>query len=182
MAIDIYQPFTNPVTGETFRCLSETAEAYTMEWIVQPNGFVPFEHIHVFQDEVFCVREGRLRAVINGQVQFGLPGQVVTVTRGTRHKAYNDSAHALVCTVEYRPALDIARTFQCFSGLTFDRDIDRRLGINVPKMLYFMKRMQVRSLARPSNIPGPVFSLLMQLFYLFGSLAGWQKLYTRYTQ
>jgi len=47
MAIDLYQPFTNPVTKETFRCLSCTDEAYAMEWIVQPEGYVPFEHIHV---------------------------------------------------------------------------------------------------------------------------------------
>ena len=59
MAIDLYQSFTNPVTKETFRCLSSTEEAYVMEWIVQPDGYVPFEHVHVHQDEIFHVQARR---------------------------------------------------------------------------------------------------------------------------
>jgi quercetin dioxygenase-like cupin family protein len=182
MAIDLYQPFTNPVTTETFRCLSQTEEAYTMEWIVQPNGFVPFEHIHVNQDEIFHVKEGKIRAIINGQVHYGKPGEVVAVPRGVRHKAYNDSMEVLVCVVEYKPALDIFKSFQCFSGLTFDNDIDRRNGINIPKMMYFMRMMNVKALARPASVPGPLFSLLLNVFYMVGSLAGWETLYKRYTE
>jgi len=182
MAIDIYQPFTNPITRETFRCLSHTEEVYTMEWTVQPNGFVPFEHIHLFQDEVFHVKQGKIRAVINGQAQYGTPGQVVTVPRGVRHKAYNDSGETLICVVEYKPALDIYKSFQCFGGLTCDNDLDRKYGINIPKMMYFMKRMSVLSLARPTNIPGAVYNLLMNFFYVVGSLAGWEKLYLKYTE
>lgn len=182
MAIDLYQPFTNPVTRETFRCLSQTEEAYTMEWIVQPNGFVPFEHIHINQDEVFHIKQGKIRAIINGQVKYGTAGQVVTVPRRVRHKAYNDSTEVLVCVVEYRPALDIFKSFQCFSGLTRDNDLDRRNGINIPKMMYFMKRMKVSSLARPSSVPSPIFNLLMNFFYAVGSLAGWETLYKRYTE
>jgi quercetin dioxygenase-like cupin family protein len=182
MAFDIYQPFTNPITLETFRCLSQTAEAYTMEWIVQPHGFVPFEHIHIYQDEVFHIKQGKIRAVINGQVQYGTPGQVVTVPRGVRHKAYNDSDDVLVCVVEYRPALDIFKSFQCFGGLTCDHDLDRRYGINIPKMMYFMKKMDVNSLARPAAVPAPVFNLFMTFFHMVGSLAGWEKLYRKYTE
>ena len=64
MAIDLYQSFTNPVTKETFRCLSSTEEAYVMEWIVQAEGYVPFEHIHLHQDEIFHVQQGEIRVLI----------------------------------------------------------------------------------------------------------------------
>ncbi len=183
MAVDLYQPFTNPVTNETFRCLSQTEEAYTMEWIVQPDGYVPFEHIHLNQDEIFHVKQGMIRVVINSQEQLGRTGQIVTVPRGVRHIAYNNSPEVLICVVEYRPGLDISKSFQCFGGLTSDHDgIDRKHGINIPKMMYFMKKMNAKALARPTNVPGLVFSLLMNIFYLVGSLAGWEWLYKKYTE
>jgi len=182
MAIDLYQPFTNPVTKETFRCLSHSDEAYVMEWIVQPEGYVPFEHIHVNQDEIFHVRQGGIRVLVDRREQLGVTGQTVVVPRGVRHIAYNNTSETLVCTVEYKPGLDLFRYFQCFGGLTHDCDIDRRYGINIPKMMYFMKRMNAKALARPASLPGPVFSLLMDLFYVAGSLAGWERLYRKYTE
>jgi quercetin dioxygenase-like cupin family protein len=139
MAIDLYQPFTNPITKETFRCLSCTEEAYVMEWIVQPEGYVPFEHIHISQDEIFHVKQGEIRVVVNRQEQVGRAGQTLTVPRGTRHIAYNNRPETLICIVEYKPGLDISRSFQCFSGLTCDGDVYGRYGINIPRMMYYMK-------------------------------------------
>ena len=182
MAIDLYQSFTNPVTKETFRCLSSTEEAYVMEWIVQPDGYVPFEHIHISQDEIFHVQQGAIRVVINRQEQIGTSGQTVTVPRGVRHIAYNNSPEVLSCIVEYKPGLDIFKSFQCFGGLTHDCDIDRRYGINIPKMMYFMRKMNAKALARPTSVPGPIFALLMNMFYVAGSLAGWERLYKKYTE
>jgi len=153
-----------------------------MEWIVQPEGYVPFEHIHISQDEIFHVKQGEIRVLIDRQEQIGIVGQTVTVPRGTRHIAYNNTAEALICIVEYKPGLDISRTFQCFSGLTCDRDVSGRYGINLPKMMYFMKRMNTKALARPSSVPGPVFELLMNTFYVLGTLAGWDRLYKKYTE
>jgi len=153
-----------------------------MEWTVQPEGYVPFEHIHISQDEIFHVEQGEIRVLIDRQGQIGRVGQTVTVPRGTRHIAYNNSSQTLVCVVEYKPGLDISRSFQCFSGLTCDRDVHGRYGINIPKMMYFMKRMNTKALARPSNVPAPLFSLLMNTFYVVGTLAGWEKLYQKYTE
>jgi quercetin dioxygenase-like cupin family protein len=182
MAVDLFQPFTNPVTRETFRCISSSESAYVMEWTVQPDGFVPFEHIHVFQDEIFHVKRGEIRALIDRQEQIGKAGQTVTVPRGVRHIAYNNSSEVLVCIVEYKPGLDLFRYYQCFGGLTHDRDMDRRYGINIPKMLYFMKKMNVKALARPASLPAPAFGLLMSTFHVVGGLAGWEKLYKKYTE
>jgi len=182
MAIDIYQPFTNPVTKETFRCLSCTEEAYVMEWIVAPEGYVPFEHIHVSQDEIFHVKQGEIRVVINRQQQIGKVGQTVTVPYGVRHIAYNNTSETLTCIVEYKPGLDISKSFQCFGGLTYDLDVPGRYGINIPKMMYFMKKMNAKALARPTNVPAPVFGILMNGFYFLGELAGWERLYKKYTE
>jgi mannose-6-phosphate isomerase-like protein (cupin superfamily) len=181
MPVDLYQPFTNRVTGETFRCLSSTEEAYTTEWIVQPGGFVPFEHVHLAQDETFRVLEGELQAVINGRTQVIRAGQSITVLRGQRQTARNNSpTEVLRCVLQYRPALDSYGAFQCFGGLTLDGSYGRSGVVSPAKMLYLMEKAKTQSVARPALIPTPVFRLLMKFFYVFGSLAGWEKLYRKY--
>jgi quercetin dioxygenase-like cupin family protein len=181
MAVDLYQPFTNPVTKETFRCLSSNEESYTTEWIVQPGGYVPFEHVHLAQDEVFHVRQGEVRLVVNGREQIGVAGQTVIVPRGARQIAYNNKPEILHCVLEYRPGLDSYKVFQCFGGLTLDGDLDGRGLVNALKMMYFLKIMNARALARPSYMPTPLFRLLMNTFLIVGSMAGWQGLYRKYT-
>lgn len=181
MPVDPYQPFTNRITGETFRCLASTEEAYITEWIVQPGGFVPFEHVHLAQDEVFHVVEGELEAVINGRAQVVAAGRSLTIPRGARQNARNHSqTEVLRCVLEYRPGLDSYGAFQCFGGLTLDESYGRT-GVASPlKMLYLMRKMRTQSVARPAWIPTPLFRALMEISYVFGSVAGWEKLYRKY--
>lgn len=182
MAVDLYQPFTNPITKETFRCLSCSEEAYITEWIVQPGGFVPFEHIHLSQDEIFHIKQGEMRVVIDGREQIGVAGQTVTIPCGARQIAYNHTQEILHCVLEYRPGLDSYKVFQCFGGLTLDGELNRQGLVNPFKMMYFMKRMDAKALARPSYVPGPLFRLLVNVFFVVGRIAGWEKQYRRYTE
>ena len=182
MAIDLYQPFSNPITKETFRCLSCSEEAYISEWVVEPGGYVPFEHIHLSQDEIFHIRQGEIRAVIDGREQIGVAGQTVTIPRGARQIAYNNKQEVLSCVLEYRPGLDSFKVFQCFGGLTLDGDLNRQGLVNPFKMMYFMKKMDAKAIARPSYLPDPLFRFFMNIFFVIGSNAGWEKLYRKYTE
>jgi len=181
MAVDLHQPFSNPITGETFRCLSSSAEAYITEWIVQPGGFVPFEHIHLAQEEIFHVQQGEMRVMINGREQICTAGQTIIMPRGARQTASNNKPEVLHCVLEYKPGLDSYQVFQCFGGLTLDGDIDSRGIANALKMMYFLRRMNARAVARPSFLPGPLFNLLMTISFMVGSIAGWDRLYRKYT-
>jgi quercetin dioxygenase-like cupin family protein len=181
MSIDLYKPFTNPITRETFRCISSTPEAYTMEWTVQPGGYVPFEHVHVAQDEIFHVERGEMRAKVGNQVRYGRAGDTVVAPRGVRHIAFNDRDVPLVCTVEYRPGLDHYTTMQCFAGLTLDGEIDRRGLVDIPKIMYLLRRGKILSLPRPAFAPDLLFRFGMEIFYAVGSVLGWEALYKRYT-
>jgi quercetin dioxygenase-like cupin family protein len=181
MAIDLYKPFTNPITKETFRCISSKPQAYVMEWSVAPGGYVPFEHVHVAQDEIFHVERGEMRAKIDRKEHFGKAGDIVIAPRGIRHIAYNDKDTPLVCTVEYRPGLDHYTTMQCFAGLTLDGYIDSRGLVSIPRILYLLKRFDALSLPRPAFAPEWAFRFGMSVFYQIGTKLGWEKLYMRYT-
>ena len=182
MAIDLYQPFTNPITRETFRCISSNPEAFTMEWTVHPGGYVPFEHVHVRQDEIFHIQRGAMRVKVKGVPQIGKAGDTLTISRGTRHIAFNDGEEPLVCIVEYKPGLDHYLTMQCFAGLTLDCDYDKRGLVNVPKIMFMLKRVNALSLTRPAFAPTWLFQMGMGFFYTIGSVLKWESLYRKYTE
>jgi mannose-6-phosphate isomerase-like protein (cupin superfamily) len=179
--IDLYQPFTNPVTRETFRCISFTEDAFTMEWTVHPGGYVPFEHIHINQDEIFHIQQGEMRVRMQGRTRTGKAGEILTVPRGTRHIAFNDREVPLVCIVEYKPGLDHFKTMQCFAGLTLDCDYDKRGLVNIAKIGYMLKRANALSLTRPAFAPQAFYQMGMNLFFWMGTFLGWDALYKKYT-
>src|SRR5215217_6970263 len=181
MAIDLYQPFTNPITRETFRCISFTEEAFTMEWTVHPGGYVPFEHVHVNQDEIFHIQSGEIRVKLKGLERLGKAGETLIVPRGSRHIAFNERDESLVCIVEYKPGLDHYKTMQCFAGLTLDCSYDKRGLVNVPKIMYMLKKVNALSLTRPAFAPGWLFQLGMFTFFAIGSALNWEMYYKKYT-
>jgi len=182
MAIDLFQPFTNPITRETFRCISSTEEAFTMEWTVHPGGYVPFEHIHVNQDEIFHIQRGAMRVKVKGIPQIGKVGDTLTIPRGTRHIAFNDGEEPLVCIVEYKPGLDHYLTMQCFAGLTLDCDYDKRGLVNVPKIMFMLKKVNALSLTRPAFAPPWLFQMGMNVFFTIGLALKWESLCRKYTE
>lgn len=181
MAVDLYQPFTNPITRETFRCISFSEEAFTMEWTVHPGGYVPFEHVHVNQEEIFHIQRGEMRVRVKGVEKIGKAGDIVIVPRGTPHIAFNDREKPLVCIVEYKPGLDQYKTMQCFAGLTLDCDYDNHGLVNVAKIMFMLKRVSALSLTRPAFAPDWLFRLGMHAFFVIGSVLQWESLYKKYT-
>jgi len=181
MPVILENGFKNPVACETFRCISFTPEAFTVDWRVDPQGYVPFEHIHLNQDEIFFVRSGELKIRING-VEYIVPeGMRIRVPKGMRHIAFNNKSELLQCTVELKPGLDNYKFFQCFGGLTMDNEYSSNGTVNIPKMLYFTKKMKAQCITRPAKIPAPFFYFSINLFYLIGSFLGWKKYYLKYT-
>ena len=181
MAIDLYKGFTNIITGETFKCISFDSSHIRFEWIVEPGGYVPFEHVHMNQDEIFFVKEGELKMLINGRENIVRAGEQLVVPRGKKHIAFNNKPSRLHCLVDYRPGLDSYTFFQCFGGLTLDMDVTENGSVNIPKMLYFTRKMRARCLARPASLPAPLLHLALNVFYLVGSMKGWKKDFKRYT-
>ena len=153
-----------------------------MEWTVHRGGYVPFEHVHVKQDEIFHIQRGEIRARVRGVMQVGKAGEILTIPGGTRHIAFNDRDEALVCIVEYKPGLDFYKTMQCFAGLTLDCLYDKRGLVDIPKIMFLLKKANARSLTRPAFAPDWLFQLGMNAFFTLGSLLKWETLYQKYTE
>lgn len=182
MPTNIYEPCTNHISGETFKAISFDATAFVMQWTVQPQGYVPFEHIHLNQEEIFHVKKGEIRILMNGAEHIAREGETISVPKGAAHIAFNNKEEVLDCVVEYKPGLDHDNFMKCLCGLTNDGLLDKKGGIDIPRMGYFLVRMKAKCMARPTKIPAPVFNIALQFFYLRGILSGWKKLYKKYTQ
>jgi hypothetical protein len=65
--------------------------------------------------------------------------------------------------------------------LTTDGDTTKNGTVNIPKMLYFTRKMKARCITRPTNIPAPIFYLAMNFFFIVGSFSGWNKQFEKYT-
>ena len=180
MAVNIFELNTNPISGEAFKGISFNKEAFVMEWTVQPDGYVPFGHIHLNQDEIFYVKSGELKLLLDNKEHIAKAGESITVPKGIRHIAYNNKKEILNCRVEYKPGLDHDKFMQCFIGLTNDGLLDKRGVVNIPRMGYCLIKMNAKSMARPVAIPSLVFNISLRFFYLRGVVSGWNKLFNKY--
>ena len=181
MPVNIYEPIINPISGETFKAISFSKDAFVMQWLVQPKGYVPFEHVHLKQEEIFHVEKGEIKIIMNGKEHIAREGETITVPLGVAHIASNNTEQILNCIVEYKPGLDHDKFMQCFCGLIKDNLIDPKGGIDIPKMGYCLMQMQARCMARPTSIPAPLFNIALRFFYARGMVSGWKKLYEKYT-
>lgn len=130
---------------------------------------------------MFHIKSGEMRILIESQEHIGRAGEIITVPKGKRLIAFDNKPEVLNCVVEYQPGLDNFKYFQCFGVLTLDGDYDKKGQINIPKMYYFTKKMNVRCIIHTTSIPAPVIKMVISIFYLIGTLLGWSKLYERYT-
>ena len=182
MATNIYNQCTNPISGEGFKTITFDSNAYVMQWTVQPKGYVPFEHIHLHQDEIFHVRKGELKIILDGKELIAKVNDTITVPKGVAHLASNNKDEVLECIVEYKPGLDYDKFMQCLMGLTNDKLLDKKGGIDIPRMGYFLTRMKTKSMTRPTQIPASLFNIALKIFYLRGVVSGWGKLFEKYTK
>lgn len=179
--IDIYQPCYNQITKETFRTLSFTEAGLQMQWTVEPDGYVPFEHAHLYQDEIFVIEQGTARFTIDGNTVHGSAGETKTVYAGQMHIAANDGPGLLDCKVTYAPGHNHDKFMQCFMGLTHECDITPTGIVNPAKMGYFTVKLKTKCVTRPATLSPFLFKISLVASYVLGTLLGWNKLLEKYT-
>ncbi|HLZ31077.1 MAG TPA: cupin domain-containing protein [Chloroflexota bacterium] len=98
----------NPTTGErmTFRQTArETAgQLLQVDFVLQPNGAVPVEHVHPQREERFQLHAGTLMVRVAGVEHLAHPGDEVVIPPGTPHRVWNPNGQEAHAVVEFRPA------------------------------------------------------------------------------
>ena len=110
----------NPRSGEQIEFLVQTPELLAMDVRWTRPGHRALEHIHPEMEERFEIREGRAAFRLEGdggpEWEAG-PGEVVVVSPGTRHLAWNPTGAPVRLRIEMRPALRWAEfTERFFAG------------------------------------------------------------------
>jgi Cupin domain len=182
MATNIYDLCTNPVTGEAFRAISIDTYVFKMRWHTKPGvQHSGSEHIHKRQDEIFYVKKGELRLLVDGKEFKAGPGEKIIVGKGKAHVVLNTTCE-LDILLEYRPALDYDKLLQCFEGLLNDGYTDEQGRVDIRMLGYMMRKMRCKSVTRPAGMSAFKFNMALNAFYMQGKLKGWSKLYDKYTK
>ncbi len=182
MAINIYDSTTNPITGETFRAVSIDPYVFKLQWHTKPGlPHSGVEHIHDKQDEIFYVKKGELKLLVDGKELRAGPGEKIIVNKGKAHVVLNTTCE-LDILLEYRPALDYDKLLQCFEGLLNDGHIDKQGHVDIRMLGYMMRKMRCKSLTRPAQISALKFKMLLSRYYFIGVFKGWNELYDKYTK
>jgi quercetin dioxygenase-like cupin family protein len=126
----------NPVTGlrTVFRKIAEetSGELLQVDWIGESSWTTGPHHVHPQQEERFEVLSGRLGLRAEGIERVHGAGDVIVVSAGSPHAAWNagdDEVHVLV---DFRPALRTETAFETLAGLARDGKTTRA---GVPKNL-----------------------------------------------
>jgi quercetin dioxygenase-like cupin family protein len=115
----------NPVTElrTVFRKTAQetSGELLQVDWIGSPGWTTGPDHVHPRQEERFEVLSGRLGLRVGGVERVHGVGDVIVVSAGSPHAAWNassdDEVHVLV---DFRPALRTEIAFETLAGLARD--------------------------------------------------------------
>jgi quercetin dioxygenase-like cupin family protein len=109
--------FENPRTGEQIEFKVRTPELLVIDTVWTRPGHRAAEHVHPEMEERFEVIEGRAAFRLAGEERVAGPGEVVVVSPGTPHLAWNPTDGPVRLRITMRPALRWAEfTERLFGG------------------------------------------------------------------
>lgn len=124
----------NPVTGlrTVFRKTARetSGELLQVDWISEPGWTTGPDHVHPRQEERFEVLCGRLGLRADGIERVHGVSDVIVVSAGSPHAAWNAGDEDVHVLVDFRPALRTERAFETLAALARDGKIN---GAGAPR-------------------------------------------------
>ncbi|MFL5579570.1 MAG: cupin domain-containing protein [Gemmatimonadaceae bacterium] len=141
------------------------------ENIVRPGAGPPM-HVHLHQEEVFTVKEGRLGYQRLGEARrFAGPGETVAFHAGEAHRFWNAGQGELRCTGHVEPADNVEYLLTAMFA-----SAKRRGGRPDPFDIAFLTR-RYRSEFAPAALPAVVQRVLFPVLVALGTLLGKYRKY-----
>jgi quercetin dioxygenase-like cupin family protein len=126
----------NPVTGlrTVFRKTARqtSGELLQVDWIGSPGWTTGPDHVHPRQEERFEVLSGRLGLRVGGVERVHGVGDVIVVSAGSPHAAWNSGDDEVHVLVDFRPALRTERAFETLAGACARREDHQDGGSQEP--------------------------------------------------
>jgi len=179
----------NPVTGlrTVFRkTAQETSdELLQVDWIGSPGWTTGPDHVHPRQEERFEVLYSRLGLRVGGVERVHGVGDVIAVSAGSPHAAWNagdDEVHVLV---DFRPALRTETAFETLAGLARDGKTNRAGVPKNPLRLALILREyedEIYFVRPPLLVQKVIFGALAGLARLLGYRAEYPYPYPRQSE
>jgi quercetin dioxygenase-like cupin family protein len=179
----------NPVTGlrTVFRKTAEETggELLQDDWIGEPGWTTGPDHVHPRQEERFEVLSGRLGLRADGIERVHGVGDVVVVSAGSPHTAWNagdDEVHVLV---DFRPALRTETAFETLAGLARDGKTNEVGAPRNPLRLALVLRHfedEVYFVRPPLAVQRVIFGVLARVARLLGYRAEYPYPYARQSE
>jgi len=159
----------NPLSGEriTISATAEQTGGRVLEWelVLAPGGRVPSTHAHPEQEEVFSVREGRMRFRVGGRRITAGPGDTVRIPPGTVHHFANAGREAARIAVQTRPALGMQELLETAAALAQDQHAAARKLPRLVDLALFMNDFE-REVRAPYLPPALVRAVIRPAAWL----------------
>jgi quercetin dioxygenase-like cupin family protein len=170
----------NPATGlrTVFR---ETAQStggdlLQVDWIGGPGWTTGPDHVHPHQEERFEVLSGKLGLRAEGVEHLHGSGDVIVVSAGSPHAAWNAGEDHVHVLVEFRPALRTEIALETLAGLARD---GKTLGSGVPRnpLLLALVLREFEDEIRFVRPPLPLQNMLLAPLAMIARVLGYRAEY-----
>jgi quercetin dioxygenase-like cupin family protein len=179
----------NPVTGlrTVFRKTAQetSGELLQVDWISEPGWTTGPDHVHPRQEERFEVLSGRLGLRADGIERVHGVGDVIVVSAGSPHAAWNAGDEDVHVLVDFRPALRTERAFETLAGLARDGKTNGAGAPRNPLVLALVLRHfedEIYFVRPPLAVQRVIFGVLAKVGWLLGYRAEYPYPYARHSE
>jgi len=123
-------------TGESVRLVYGNNGEFCADYRVAPGGFIPFEHYHSEQSEIFAIKGGRFTMWLDGKEHHAKVGDVVVVKPGMHHVGRNDGDEEMRAVVTFDPLLDADEMFRRYWKLCDSGKVDAQGRPSLDQLLF----------------------------------------------
>lgn len=170
--------------------LHSRSEGFKQTVIKQTDGYVhcsleiapfaggPPKHIHTGFDETFRVENGELTIWVDGTIKKIVPGQVLTIPKGTPHKPYNETGD----TIRLKGAIAFPENFAFHLAQVYGV-MDSQPGFEHSPGIFFQMPLFQRNGFDSYQADGPPVALQKILGFVvtpLSRLLGYKSYYAKY--